>query len=329
MYAVTGAFYGLSAIILLPTLLVLFEGDRDKLVGEVYPAFKVYERSGKPLEQSVSVNELVNQTFARTDRNDYKYTTVELQNYQDQNAYLTVYMLFEAEKEFYGNAYTTYRLADGKMVAHKSFADNTYQNSVLRTLGKLHFAQYGGYFTKLVYFGLAMLTCFVILSGVMIWLTARQKKIYAPRQKFNTNVAAIYLGACLGLYPAIAFFFCLTKIFPLEMAHRFDTMAYLFFGFWLGYTVYAYFHQNFFKINQHALFLAGAMGLLIPVLNGWHSGLWFWRSFSLGYADSFWVDLAWLCLGGITLYAALRAKPTGQLSRVVENVEKDKKTVAA
>jgi hypothetical protein len=94
------------------------------------------------------------------------------------------------------------------------------------------------------------------------------------------------------------------------MPARFDTMAYLFFGFWFAYIVYSYFHKNLFHINRNALFLAGTMGILIPVFNGLHSGLWLWKSLSEGYADSFFVDVAWLVMGMVTLLAARIAKPT-------------------
>lgn len=69
----------------------------------------------------------------------------------------------------------------------------------------------------------------VIISGVMVWLKAREKnKKYLLKSKFNTNVGAIYLGSCLGLYPAIALMFILTKTFSSDMMHRFDWISWLF-----------------------------------------------------------------------------------------------------
>jgi hypothetical protein len=116
----------------------------------------------------------------------------------------------------------------------------------------------------------------------------------------------------MGLYPAIALFFCLTKIFPADMAGRFETMATMFFGFWFVYILYSYFHKNLFHINRNALLLAGTLGILIPFFNGFHSGLWLWKSFSEGYVDSFFVDLSWLLIGIFTLYAARVAKPVNK-----------------
>ena len=139
----------------------------------------------------------------------------------------------------------------------------------------------------------------------MIWLVAREKKTYAHKARFNRNVGAIFIGACMGLYPAIALFFCLVKLFP----DSFDTMSTLFFLFWLAYIIYAYIIKSPFKINKHALLLAGGLGLVIPVLNGIQSGLWFWKSLSMGYPDSFFVDVLWIIMSVISLWAACIAKP--------------------
>ena len=242
MYAVTGALYGLSLLILFPSVLILFDGDREKLIGYVSPAYKPHEKHNKELRYRANVNELVNRTIEKTGDKKIKYVSVNLSNYQDQNAHLIVDMRLDEKKDFFGNAYATYRLSDGVLVDEKKLDENTYLNSVLGLMGKLHFAQFGGYFIKAVYFILALITCFVILSGVMIWLTAREKKMYEHRKKFNRNVGAVYLGASLGLYPAIALFFCLTKMLPLNMDDRFSAMTILFFGFWFGLHCICLYH---------------------------------------------------------------------------------------
>ena len=60
------------------------------------------------------------------------------------------------------------------------------------------------------------------------------------------------------------------------------------------------------------------MGLSIPVINGGVTGLWFWKSYGLGYADSFFVDVSWLMLGGISLWAAFVAKPMDKKTQEID-----------
>ncbi|MEM8887938.1 MAG: PepSY-associated TM helix domain-containing protein [Bacteroidota bacterium] len=183
-------------------------------------------------------------------------------------------------------------------------------------MGRLHFAQYGGYLIKAIYFIMALITCYVIMSGVMIWLTARDKKMYEHKAKFNRNVGAIYTGASLGLFPAIALFFCMVKIFPLEMADRYDYMTTIFFSFWLAYIIYGYFVKSTYTINKHALYLAGGMGILIPILNGMQSGLWLWKSAQMGYIDSLLIDVSWLVMGIVSILSAIYAKPVVNVKKV-------------
>ncbi|MEM9528718.1 MAG: hypothetical protein AAGA31_19040, partial [Bacteroidota bacterium] len=134
--------------------------------------------------------------------------------------------------------------------------------------------------------------------------------------KFNTNVGAIYLGISLGLYPAIALMFVLTKTFPSEMTNRFSWINWLFLVFWVGYTIYAYRSKNHFHINRNALIIAGILGILIPVFNGFNSGLWFWKSLPMGYSDSFFVDVGWLVMGIVTLWTAYNIKPLNEKEKI-------------
>lgn len=118
----------------------------------------------------------------------------------------------------------------------------------------------------------------------------------------------------MGLYPAIALFFCLVKLFP----SSFETTCNVFFLFWLVYTVYSYIIKSPFKVNKHALLLAGVLGIAIPLINGLTTGLWLWKSYGLGYSDTFFVDILWLIMGTITMISALIIKPVEKKNKSKE-----------
>ncbi|MEM9361357.1 MAG: PepSY-associated TM helix domain-containing protein [Bacteroidota bacterium] len=308
LYAVSGSLYGLTILIFVPSMMVLFDGDQEEMISYIAPGFGSVEMAHKTLEERQNVNQLVTKAVSQYEGKHVKSVFLNLTNFNDENAQLNVNMEVEAEKSFYSNANTKYSLASGEILSEQKLGDNSYTDSVILTIHKLHFAQYGGYFIKAIYFLLALITCFVIISGVMVWLEARDNKKYEEKKMFNTNVGAIYLGTCMGLFPAIAFFFCITKIFSLEMEGRFGTMSSVFFTFWFGYVLYAYILKDFHKINKHALLSAGIMGLLIPILNGIQSGLWPWVSLPQGYVDTFFIDVSWFFLGLISLITALSAQ---------------------
>lgn len=307
MYALTGAFFGLIILIFIPYTFVLFGGDFNKTAGYLSPSFKSYESAGESVLERKNINGLVDNTLAELGKPNIERVRVNLFNYNDKNAHLSVEVRVDDHTLFYNVAINIYRRTDGKLVYQKNLEDASYVENVAETVSKLHFAKYGGYFMKAIYFILALITCFVIISGVMVWLVAREKKTYAHKAKFNRNVGAIYIGTCVGLYPAIALFFCLVKLFPPEIDGRFGIMSNIFFLFWLTFIIYAYFIKNTFRISRQALILAGGLGFLVPILNGLQSGLWPWKSLNAGYVDSFSVDVSWIIMSVITLLATWKA----------------------
>ena len=323
IYAVSGAFYGLAILLYLPTTAILFDGNQEEMFSYVAPGRKSFEKANEKLDKRQNINRLAKLSLDKIGNPDMEFVSVNISNYNDKNAILNVEMYEDTDKSFYNYSYVSYRLSDGEIVGEKPMSENTYKGNVLRTMGNLHFARYGGYFIKAIYFVLALITCFVILSGVMVWIEARSNKKYEAKRKFNTNVCAIYLGATIGLFPAIALFFCLTKILPLDIADRFSTMSTVFFLFWLGYAIYAYLLKDFHSINKHALILAGFLGLAIPVLNGIQSGLWFWKSLKSGYVDSFFIDISWLFLGFITLLTAFSVQRLASHSKSLSSKPKE------
>ncbi|MEM1338365.1 MAG: PepSY-associated TM helix domain-containing protein [Bacteroidota bacterium] len=305
MYAITGAFYGLILLLYIPVLVIVFDGDQEKLVALLQPKIEASTDTITTSYNDTSINGLVKRALSRLNRSEVEFMSVLITNYGKQEAELVFTAQMNSQKHFMNNVVTTFQLSDGTVLSHKPMDENSYLDLSTSTIFKLHFASFGGYLIKALYFGLSLITCFVILSGVLVWLTAREKKMYAHKAKFNRNVGALFIGACMGLYPAIALFFCLVKVFP----NNFDQMSNVFFLFWLGYTLYAFFIKSPFKINKYALVLGGVLGLLVPVLNGLQSGLWFWKSLSMGYPDSFFVDIGWLVMGSLALLGAYYAKP--------------------
>ncbi|MEM6846417.1 MAG: PepSY-associated TM helix domain-containing protein, partial [Bacteroidota bacterium] len=306
MYAVTGTLFGLT-ILALPIIYLVF-GDVNKAAAIILPRNENYELIGEA-DQVHSINTHVQEFLGNLPSQDVKGFQMTVKSYGDQNAHLNLTSNIDTNLNFAGFAQSEFRLEDGELVYEKRLEESSFRTSSLSYFIGLHFGNFGGLFVKIIYFIMAILTCFVIVSGVMIWLVARDKKAYATKARFNRNVGAIYLGACLGLYPAIALLFVIAKGLPLEMDGRYQLINAVFFGFWLAFTIYAFFIKSSYKINKHALLIAGGLGLLVPILNGVQSGLWLWKSWDGGYEDSFMVDLFWLVCGAITLYVAVRLKP--------------------
>ncbi|MEM0941940.1 MAG: PepSY-associated TM helix domain-containing protein [Bacteroidota bacterium] len=318
MYAVTGAIFGLS-ILVLPVAYLVF-GDVNKATAIILPENKSYELKGEA-DLALSINPFVQAFFNELPDEDIKNFNLTVKSYGDKNAHLDIASNINTKLNFAGYARSVFRLDDGEPVYQKPLDESSFRTSSLSFFVGLHFGNFGGLMIQITYFIMAILTSFVIITGVMIWLVAREKKTYAHKTKFNRNVGAIYLGACLGLYPAIALLFVTAKIVPLDLDGRYTIINSVFFGFWLAYSIYAFLNKRSYEINKYALIIAGVFGLFIPVTNGIQTGLWFWKSLGMGYADSFLVDVAWLIMSVITLIAAWKAKPVDKKRKVIDEVE--------
>jgi uncharacterized iron-regulated membrane protein len=306
VYAVTGAFFMIKLLIVAPAVMALYKGDQDKLYKELEYTDPDYKFENKKLANPFNINELV----AKTKKNwaDFEITRVFIQNYGDANMHVLVEGELLSHKKFTGIGKVIYRVADGKEIAKKDpIVQTSYLDVVKNVLYRIHFGDYGGYALKIVSFILGIITCFVIISGVMIWLVARQKNnMPEKKRRFNAAVVRIYLAICLSMYPITALAFIGSKIFyPLSQSNLYA----LYFGGWLLLTIFFIIKKNDTFTNKFCLISGSILGFLIPVTNGIVSGDWFWNSFMQNKFQIFFIDVFWIFLAGISLYTAYHLKP--------------------
>ncbi|PAM92303.1 hypothetical protein B4N84_26230 [Flavobacterium sp. IR1] len=306
VYAVTGAFFMIKLLIVAPAVMALYKGDQAKLYKELEYTDPDYKFENKKLANPFNINQVI--AKAKSNWDDFEVTRVIIQNYGDANMHLLVEGEVPHTKQFTGVGKVIYRLADGKEVARKNpVTQNNYLDIVKNVLYRIHFGDYGGYALKIVSFILGIITCFVIISGVMIWLVARQKNnMPEKKRRFNAAVVRIYLAICLSMYPITALAFIGSKIFyPLSQSNLFT----LYFGGWLILAVFFIIKKNDAFTNKFCLISGSILGFLIPITNGIVSGTWFWTSFLQNHTQVFFIDVFWIALASISLYIAFNLKP--------------------
>ena len=188
------------------------------------------------------------------------------------------------------------------MLEEKSiYTDVTYINRVRSLIYRLHFGDFGGYPVKALYFVLGVMGCLVIISGILVWLVARDKNNVIPRKrKFNFWTANVFLALCLSMLPVTAITFIAIKLSP-TVDQQFIYRVY--FWSWLLFAAYYIVRKNMNRTNREALFIGAISGLLVPIVNGVKTGNWFFNNFINGKLDLFIVDFLWLLLGLISLIA--------------------------
>ncbi|MFD1603446.1 PepSY-associated TM helix domain-containing protein [Flavobacterium artemisiae] len=306
VYAVTGAFFMIKLLIVAPAVMALYEGDDKKLYQELEYNDPDYAFEYKKLANPFNVNELV--AKAKNNWKDFEITRVIVQNYGDINMHVLVEGELLSHKKFVGVGKVVYRVSDGKEIAKKDpISQNNYLDGVKTVLYRVHFGDYGGYALKIISFVLGIITCFVIISGVMIWLVARQKNnLPEKKRRFNAAVVRIYLAICLSMYPITALAFIGSKIFyPLSQSNLFS----LYFGGWLLLAVFFIFKKNDGFTTKFCLISGSILGFLIPITNGIVTGNWFWNSFIHNQIQIFFIDVFWIALASISLYVAYHLKP--------------------
>ncbi|MEM8565794.1 MAG: PepSY-associated TM helix domain-containing protein [Bacteroidota bacterium] len=322
IYAITGAFFGLLILILLPAATLLYEGDQEKLVNKVNPAAALKVDENAADYDHYKLTHLAAQI--RQEYPGFEIGNIRVQNYGKEDA--LAFWNITDHQGILSDGSLAMRLKEGKVLEEYSLLPNKrdYSYSVINFITKLHFANFGGYTMRVIYFILAMITCFMIISGVLIWRTARDHSKYTYRQRlFHHKVTKIYLAICLSMFPAFAILFLANKLVPIGLEGRIDVVNQIFFLGWLGLTVLGSFWNNYSEQNRNYLLIGGLLALAVPVANGVVTGDWFWQVL-LTFPKVAGVDLFWLFAGATSIFLVISVLKVSEGSnKPQKNVEKE------
>ncbi|MEM6813679.1 MAG: PepSY-associated TM helix domain-containing protein [Bacteroidota bacterium] len=319
LYAVTGAFFGLLILILIPAAYLLYGGDQEKLVSKVNPASELKVEEDARDYEHISLNELYKQV--KQEYPKYEIINVNTQNYGKEDA--LAFWNIDDHQGINSSGSLAMRMKDGVILEKYSTLPNDkgYNMSVIGYIFKLHFASFGGFTMRIIYFVLSMITCFMIISGVLIWRTARDNNKYTLKQRlFHHRVTKWYMAICLSMFPAFAIIFLANKLVPMEMIGRVNLVNQIFFLSWLGLTILGLFWNKYSQQNRNYLIIGGILSILIPIMNGFATNGWIWNMWN-SYPWVAYVDLFWLSTGVVSLYLSffiLKVKETTDIPQPIE-----------
>ncbi len=314
IYALTGCMFGLGIVVAGSNAVWIYNGDTAKMYDDVIREASSADTLGKEQTYVVDYNKLVSETTNKW--KDFKVDRLHVEFYGSKTMKVEVSGSESIRERFLGQGSVTFRAETGKELRVKAPGNMGYYDDVWSSVRRLHYAQFGeigtfsAYLLKVVYFLMAFLTCFVIISGVLIWLEARNKKnITEKKRRYNERVGSIYLAICLSMLPITAAGFILSKVLPENLSgSREAILNYSFFLGWLVLSILLARKRNKAFTNKFCLLTGGVLGLLIPVVNGISSGNWFWRTWNSGEYGIFSVDVIWLCIGIICLLVVKRLR---------------------
>lgn len=312
LFAVTGVVLILNTLLVAPFAKVLYNNDTDKVYQDLGQSTAIsMPYSYTPLDKKLSIGDYVN--MAKEKWPDAYITAFNILNYGDANMLVILESEPHLNKQFAGSGILAIQARDNTIIREKSpNTDQTYVDSVRSLIYRLHFGDFGGYPVKSLYFILGIMGCLVIISGILIWLVARDKNNVLPRKrKFNFWTANVFLAICLSMFPVTALTFIAIKFAP-EVN---QTVIYkIYFNLWWVFSLYYIIRKNLNRTNRETLAIGSIAALAVSIANGIKTGSWFWTNFTYGKMDLFVVDFMWLFMGVIGLIALKNIK-TYQLDK--------------
>ena len=209
VYALTGAYFMLQAFQAAPFLLALYNDDNAAMNKDLGLDTPVYEFSYGKMDTLPFLTPFVEKTLE--DWPSFRIHDVHMYNYGDQNMHLELGGTLPFEEKLNGEGKVIYKVAEGTIVLRKDPQEKaSYIAVVSNLLYKLHLADYASMGLRIISFILGLLSCYVVLSGVMIWLVARDKKLTSDKERrFNKRVVWWNLAICLSMNPITALEFSL------------------------------------------------------------------------------------------------------------------------
>lgn len=310
MYAVTGAVVIIGTTVMLePISSILYEGKSDKLYKDLSTDVPAYSFANEAKNYDLDINGFVAQAEQKWE--GVYASKVVLQNYGDANMHVVVDVKPKPNQQFAGLGQVAFKASNGEMVFERDpYKETSYVAAAQDFILKLHFGNYGGYPLKILYFIFGIISCFVIISGVLIWEKARDKKSNTPfKRKSNQWVASIILAICLTMYPVTALTFSVLKLFSEYNDPQYLSLIYrTYFISWLVLSILFSIKRDNYFTNKYCLLSGSLLGFLIPIVNGIVSGNWMWNAFNDLQLQIFVVDGFWLITSVVSLLVFFKLK---------------------
>jgi uncharacterized iron-regulated membrane protein len=311
IYAITGIILIFNTAIIAPFSYLFYEGKSEKLYQELdYADAREYTYSYQALHKNINIDSYVNQV--RKLWKDPFIKNVLVKNYGDTSMHVIIEGNANRKLSFAGTGRIIFKVANDEVIYHKSpLQKATYIDKMKSLIYRLHFGDFGGYWLKIVYFLLGIMGCVVIISGILVWLVARDKdNVPAYKRKFNFWLANIFLAACLSMFPITALTLIAVKVNA--AAGQEFIYSFYFYG-WLLLSAYYILRKNLKRTNRETILLGSIFSLLIPVVNGICTGNWVWQTYAAGATDILFFDLFSLTVGLIGFFSFLKIKSKEKL----------------
>lgn len=307
IFAVSGTYLAIGILVLFASNLTTNKQETETF----YPENQTYTWEKASEKTAPNFNVFMQRVTAKWP--DFIPARIYVKNYGGATMkYIATGELHDSNR-FVGLGKIIYHTSTDSLDIVKNPNTFSYTQELEPVVRKLHFANFGGLYLKITYFFLAFITCFVIITGVLVWVESRNKKSMTLRQRqYTAKVGHIFLAICLTLLPVTALSFVFVKLCNGYFENKQQAIYIFFFVSWFVSIVYFRFKRDNYKTNKSCLLLGAIFGFLVPLVNGIVSGNWIWNSYLSDQKGNVLVDLLWLIIASISLVAFFKIKPNIQ-----------------
>ena len=194
---ITGAYFGLAGLVLVLVAQLYFGGDRDAVIEKIFTP-------DPELSQPVStpqIGKAVEQMATIAPDNQLIFLTVHEVNTPEQ--FIEIYARVPGKMIYSEN----YRFdSAGNYLGAAGYADGHWGKQVVYAMYRLHFGDFAGIPSKLLYFVLGIMLTVLCISGMEIWLAKKANPPLATRLWHCVvwgSVSALALTALIDMFAAI------------------------------------------------------------------------------------------------------------------------------
>ncbi|RZK57664.1 MAG: PepSY domain-containing protein [Pedobacter sp.] len=314
VFAVTGVILITNSFLIAPYTKYLYKGDSAALYQDLeYSDTTKYAYTYQPLAEKFSVNELLKDVENKWSHS--RISAVSIKNYGDENMHVILTAKPRANKSFSGTGKIVYRVHDKKILSEVSPVKNSsYVDKIKSTIYHLHFGDFGGKPLRIIFFVLGVMGCLVIISGILIWLVARDKN-NVPKHKriFNFWTVNIFMASCLSMLPVTAL--TMLSLLFIDKPGQSD-IYHIYFYSWLLLSVYFIARRSLSVTNHQTLILSSILCFLLPLADGIQRNNWIWVTFNQGKFDILFIDLLFLILAVLSVVVLVKMKQHEKLKAI-------------
>ena len=226
MYAFSGLVFNLLIVYQISYAVALYGGDQAKL----FKAAGVVDVHIEETNIAVPVQGIDKLYLtAKESLGEVEITRITIDHFGDESASVT--FRGDDKSQFSTRKEVTYHIASGRELY---LTKNNYDNDIrggLAVIASLHFGDFAGYSLRILFFILGIGTCYIILTGNLMWLQKRANLRSEKQNKFGLRlVKAMTTGGFIGTIFATAVGFICARLLPIDMLNRSDVIGQIFFA---------------------------------------------------------------------------------------------------